>query len=221
MARRPGPPRLSAVFCLLFLALAATAGASEIAGRVVLPRVAAQASLGLPGLDPGVEGPPKMVAATDPVIVYVAQAAGDLPPTETANARVRIARGIATPALVPVSLGSQITFENADGRKHHLVCRRGALRRDLGVLAPGAEQAATFDEPGNLRFICADHKDVAVEVVVFAHAAFAVVDAQGNYRLPDLPPGLATIVAYSPRLGEVSREVEVTASGSSAVDFTF
>jgi hypothetical protein len=125
------------------------------------------------------------------------------------------------PTLIAVSLGSAIGFVNDDQRGHHLVCRRGALRRDLGPFKRGERREVAFEEPGTMRFECAQHGDVAFEVVVFAHAAFALVDDKGAYRLPDLPLGHATVVAYSPRLGEVSREVEITASGLEAVDFTF
>jgi plastocyanin len=229
MARRPGcrsrlwpPAAASFLFVVLATLPAGPTAAFEIAGTVILPKVstpASQASLGMPGLVGGAESP--AVRGAEPVIVYIAQAAGELPHTPTPNARVRLSRGRALPALVPVSLGSAIAFENDDQRGHHLVCRRGALRRDLGALKRGERREVAFEEPGNLRFECAQHGDVVVEVVVFAHAAFALVDAKGTYRLPDLPLGHATVVAYSPRLGEVSREVEVTASGLGPVDFTF
>ena len=200
------------------------AHAGSITGKVVFPEPApapaSEASAGFSGYG-GLEGPPELIKSTEPVIVYVAQAADDLPRTATKGARVRIVRGKATPALIAVSLGSDILFENGDGRGHHLVCRRGTVRRDLGVLASKEKHAIAFDEPGTLRFECAQHGDVVFEVVVFAHAAFSLVDAKGNYTLPDLPLGHATVVAYSPRLGEISREIDVTESGSTPLDFTF
>ncbi len=134
---------------------------------------------------------------------------------------MRIARGKATPAFVAVSLGSEVTFENADRRAHRLVCRRPSLRRDLGPLMRGAQQQMTFEEPGSHILGCALHDDVRIEVVVLAHAAFAVADPQGRFRLPELPAGRATVVAYSPRLGEVSREIEIPASGIAAIDLSF
>jgi plastocyanin len=226
MARRP--VRLDAVFPLALLGLllgsVVAAHAGAIVGKVLLPEPApapaSEASAGFSGLG-GLEGPPAILKGTESVIVYVAQAAGDLPHTATTGARVRILRGKATPALIPVSLGSAILFENGDGREHHLICKSGKVRRDLGVLGRKEKHAITFDEPGTLRFECAQHGDIAFEVVVFAHAAFSLVDAKGNYTLPDLPIGHATVVAYSPRLGEISREIDVSESGSTPLDFTF
>jgi plastocyanin len=228
MARRPVRlesirPLAALLGFLLGSAVAAHAGA--ITGKVLLPETApapaSEASAGFSGFGAGLEGPPGIIKGTEPVIVYVAQAAGDLPQTATKGARVRILRGKATPALIPVSLGSDIVLENGDGRAHHLVCKSGKVRRDLGVLARKERHAINFDEPGTLRFECVEHSDVAFEVVVFAHAAFSLVDAKGNYTLPDLPLGHATVVAYSPRLGEISREIDVTESGSTPLDFTF
>jgi plastocyanin len=227
MARRP--VRLDSVRLLALLGLllgsAIAAHAGAITGKVLLPEPApapaSEASAGFSGFGGGLEGPPGIIKGTEPVIVYVAQAADDLPHTATIGARVRILRGKATPALIPVSLGSDILLENVDGRAHHLICKSGKVRRDLGVLARKEKHAITFDEPGTLHFECAEHRDVAFEVVVFAHAAFSLVDAKGNYTLPDLPLGHATVVAYSPRLGEISREIDVTESGSTPLDFTF
>jgi len=226
MARRPvrlESVRPTAVLLGFLLGSAVAAHAGAIMGKVVFPEPAtappSEASAGFSGF--GLEGPPGIIKSAEPVIVYVAQAAADLPHTATTGARVRILRGKATPALIPVSLGSDVVLENGDGREHRLVCKRGKVRRDLGVLARKEKHAINFDEPGTLRFECAQHGDVAFEVVVFAHAAFSLVDAKGNYSLPDLPLGHATVVAYSPRLGEISREIDVTESGSTPLDFTF
>jgi hypothetical protein len=68
---------------------------------------------------------------------------------------------------------------------------------------------------------CALDRRMKCEIVVLAHSAFVIADAAGGYQLPDLPPGRATIVAYAPRLGEVSREVEVPESGRIEVKFAF
>ena len=227
MARRLVRPetvvRPFALLLGLMLGSALAAQAGGITGKVVLPQTTApaQASAGFGELGAGLEGPPAVMKGTEPVIVYVAQATAELPRTPTSGARMRILRGRATPSLIPISLGSQIMIENSDGRGHHLVCRRGALRMDLGPMPRGDQHAVTFDEPGTLRFECLQHGDVAFEVVVFAHAAFSLVDGQGNYSLPDLPLGHATVVAYSPRLGEISREIDVTESGATGLDFTF
>jgi len=226
MARRPVRPEVVVrplAMLLLLFAGSAIAHAGSISGKVVLPQTAApaQASAGFSGFGGGLEGPPDVLKSVEPVIVYVAQASEELPHTPTSGARVRIHRGKAMPSLIPVSLGSEIMFENGDGRGHHLVCRRGALKMDLGPLPRGQQHAATFDEPGTLRFECLQHGDVVFEVVVFAHAAFSLVDPKGNYSLPDLPLGHATVVAYSPRLGEISREIEVTDSGTTPLDFAF
>jgi plastocyanin len=195
------------------------AHAGEVEGIVLFPAPPVAANLATPGLM-GSGTAPEARRAVDPVLVYVAQAEGALPRTASAPTTVKIARGKATPAFVAVSLGSEVTFENADRRAHRLVCRR-PVRKDLGPLMRGAQQAMTFDEAGNHTLGCALHDDVRIEVVVLAHAAFAVADAQGRFRLPELPAGRATVVAYSPRLGEVSREIEIPETGIAAIDLTF
>ena len=102
--------------------------------------------------------------------------------------------------------------------------RQATRTNNAATVAEGAlkpESAMTFDEAGNHTLGCALHDDVRIEVVVLSHAAFAVADAQGRFRLPELPAGRATVVAYSPRLGEVSREIDIPDTGIAAIDLSF
>jgi plastocyanin len=200
--------------------VAARAWSGEVAGRVVVPVPVIQANLGAPPLLPGME-PDRPPVATGPVLVYVAEAAGSLPRTATAGVRVRLAGGKLNPPLVAVSLGSAIEFENADRREHRMVSRSGPLHLDLGWQARGMTRELRASQTGSIQVECALHGDMRGEIVVLAHAAFVLADAAGGYRLPDLPPGRATIVAYAPRLGEVSREVEVPESGAVEVQLAF
>jgi plastocyanin len=184
----------------------------EIAGRIVFPPPDSfEASLGTPGIlsNPGSEQP----ADAEAVVVYVAEAAGRLPRQETAGAQVRIARGELTPKLIVVSLGSVVTFTNNDRRAHQMRSRTGPQRFNLGRQVKGTARELRVQETGIIPVECAIHG--------VAHAAFSIVDPAGNYTLKGVPPGLATVVAYSPRLGEISREVVVPESGAVEVEFAF
>jgi plastocyanin len=192
----------------------------EIAGRIVFPPPDSfEASLGTPGIlsNPGSEQP----ADAEAVVVYVAEAAGRLPRQETAGAQVRIARGELTPKLIVVSLGSVVTFTNNDRRAHQMRSRTGPQRFNLGRQVKGTARELRVQETGIIPVECAIHGDMRGQIMALAHAAFSIVDPAGNYTLKGVPPGLATVVAYSPRLGEISREVVVPESGAVEVEFAF
>jgi len=194
--------------------------AGEVAGRVVLPPpVSIEAGLGVPGIFS--DSSAEEQAAAGAVVVYVAEAAGQLPRTATAGAHVRLAGGELRPRMVVVSLGSVVTFENADRRPHRMRSRTGPLRFELARQVRGTTRELRVQQTGIIPVECALHGDMRGEIIALAHAAFAIADAAGNYALRDLPPGRATVVAYSPRLGEISREVVVPESGVIQVEFTF
>jgi plastocyanin len=200
--------------------------AGEVSGRIKVPEMPAAASMGNPGSFPGADvlsgaANPGGLAAIGPVLVYVAEAEAELPERVTADTRVRIVGGKMMPSLVAVSLGSRIEFQNADRRAHRVRSRTGPLRFDLGWQAPGMSRLLEVTQTGIIPVECMISRRVKCEIVVLAHSAFAIADVSGGYRLPELPPGHATIVAYAPSLGEVSREVTVPESGKVEVDFAF
>ncbi len=191
--------------------------AGDVAGRVVVPAPPIAASFGSPGTKPGGH----TAEEPDLVLVYVAEAAAELSRETTPGVRLRIAGGRIVPKLVALSLGSVLVIENADRRAHRLVARGGPDACDLGLLKSGQMCEYTVRETGIIPLWCALHKDAAVEVVVLAHTAFTFADGGGAYSLPGVPPGVATIVAYSPRFGEVSRVVTVPDTGQVEASFRF
>lgn len=213
------------VLALALLALAVPGFAGDVTGRVELPPPPVKAGLTPPALLGGLGAGPgsgASAAAAGPVLVYVAEASAPLPRAKTSGAQLRLTGSSAAgPPLAALALGSTLVIENADSREHRLVVRGGARPIDLGVVARGGRCEFTAGETGVFALACTLHKEAAGEIVVLAHAAFAFVDANGGYRLAGLPPGLATVVAYSPRCGEVSREVTVPDSGQVEVGFKF
>jgi hypothetical protein len=215
-------PILVAQILLAFTAAPGWAG--EVTGRVELPPPAVKAAFAAPGLLDGLGAGSgaNSTAAASPILVYVAEASAPLPRAQTAGAHLRLGGSApAGPPLVALALGSTLVIESADSREHRLIVRGGGRPLDLGVIARGGRVEFTARETGVLSVACTLHKESAGEIVVLAHAAFTFADAEGGYRLAGLPPGLATVVAYSPRCGEVSREVTVPDSGQVEVGFKF
>jgi hypothetical protein len=213
---------IMAVLVWPLLEVGAAAG-GEVAGRVVHQKYeAARAHLGgMMGAAGAMQAMGNAPEPLGPVLVYVGQADGEMPHRTTASVRLRMTSGGMTPVLQAVSVGSTVEFENADRSAHRLqgTSKHGSF--DLGWQAGGTQRAVRLDNPGLVTLRCAIQGRKLGELVVLPHSCFALVDAGGAFRLIDVPPGPATVVAYSPRLGEVSRQVVVAEDGSLPLDLTF
>ena len=57
-------------------------------------------------------------------------------------------------------------------------------------------------------------------ILVFSHPFFAVTDAEGRYRIDNVPPGTYTLVAWNEGVTSESRPVTVPDGGAAEADFT-
>lgn len=222
-ARTSSSLRGRAMLGCLALAFAATPGfAGDVSGRIVLPAPPVKAGFAAPGILPNLGADAGVRPGQgDPVLVYVAEASAPLPRAKTPGAHLSLTGAKTAPPLIALALSSVLVIENADRRAHRIIAQSGSEPRDLGLLAPGQTCELVARETGVIPLACALHKEAAAEIIVLAHAAFTFADASGGFRLSGLPPGLATVVAYSPRFGEVSREVTVPDTGEVEVGFNF
>jgi plastocyanin len=68
------------------------------------------------------------------------------------------------PATTTVKVGQQVAWENHDPAQHTVTQEGGGF--DSGTLAAGGTFKATFDQPGEYRYICALHPGMKGTVVV-------------------------------------------------------
>jgi plastocyanin len=68
------------------------------------------------------------------------------------------------PATVEAEVGQKVTWENHDPAEHTVTGEDGGF--DSGTMAAGASFEATFDAPGEYRYICALHPGMKGTVVV-------------------------------------------------------
>lgn len=93
-----------------------------------------------------------------------------------------------TPHLIVVRAGATIEFKNSDG----MPCRIYSVSpAGIFVLSRQDTKAMkiSFDKPGVIEIHCADHPRIRAFLVVKENPYFAVTDAQGRYRIPNLPQG--------------------------------
>ena len=113
------------------------------------------------------------------------------------------------------------TFRTAITRT--TTCSRSRRRKsfDLGRYAVGRSKSVRFDRPGIVRVFCDIHSHMSAFILVFAHRYFAVTDADGRYRLDNVPPGTYTVdgVERSRRRSNPRRVVVPEAGGEVEVNF--
>jgi hypothetical protein len=57
-------------------------------------------------------------------------------------------------------------------------------------------------------------------ILVFGHPFFAMTDADGRYRIDNVPPGTYSLVAWSEGVSSESRAVSVPDGGATEIDLT-
>jgi plastocyanin len=115
------------------------------------------------------------------------------------------------PRLLAVQTGTTVDFPNSDFTYHNVFSLSRARRFDLGRYAAGKSKSVRFDRPGVVRVFCDIHSHMSAFVVVFNHPYFRVTDAEGRFRIDNVPPGTYTVVGWYEGEARAQRSVTVTA----------
>jgi plastocyanin len=123
------------------------------------------------------------------------------------------------PDMVVVPLGSTVLFPNMDPIFHNIYSLSKPKSFDLGSYDKGETRKATFPKPGIVEVYRYLHPNMRATVVVTPNRWYAKPDGNGRYRIPDVPPGKYTIVAWHKTAGFFRKTVVVKSDQSPTVDF--
>jgi plastocyanin len=123
------------------------------------------------------------------------------------------------PHVVAITVGSVVDFPNSDRTYHNVFSLSEARTFDLGRYAAGKSKAVRFDRPGIVRVFCDIHSHMSAYVLVFAHRFFDVTDAEGRYRIDNVPAGTYTLMLWNEAIDPEPRQVTVPESGEVEVNF--
>ena len=197
----------------LLPASASAAGLGSIRGRVELRREPASVA-GRPSVtELGMPVPP------DPPdrrrsIVYLEEA-----PRGAFEEAVRVRHTMDqrnqtfVPYVLAIPVGATVEFLNSDRTYHNVFSFSKTKRFDLGRYARGGRKGVRFDRPGVVRVFCDIHSHMSAFVLVFAHRYFATTDAEGRYRIDNVPPGTYTVVAWNDGQARQNHSVRVPEGG--------
>jgi plastocyanin len=122
------------------------------------------------------------------------------------------------PHLLAVTTGTTVEFPNSDRIYHNVFSLSKAARFDLGRYAVGRSKSIRFDRPGIVRVFCDIHSHMNAFILVFSHPYFAMTDAQGSYRINNVPQGSYSVVAWNEGTLSEPRSVSVAAGAPTELD---
>jgi len=188
----------SATVALLLLLLAL---ASPVSAQQVAPSTGA--------LHGTVDARP--VAARASAVVYLENVPGTFRPP--ARHTVLDQHGLMfMPHVLAILRGTTVDFLNSDNVRHNVFTLDGEAY-NLGSWPQGETRPFTFQRIGVYRQLCQVHPEMQGFILVLANPFFAISDADGNFRIADIPPGTYSLRVWSERLPATTQQVTVTAGG--------
>jgi plastocyanin len=124
------------------------------------------------------------------------------------------------PHVLLVPRGSTVAIGSSDPILHNLRIFREAEML-MHEWQPPAPQPNTiswrFDEAGRFLVRCGVHAWMSAWIVVADHPYYAISDAEGNFTIPEAPPGASTLHVWHEALGEQQHAVVVNDHTASVV----
>jgi plastocyanin len=118
-----------------------------------------------------------------------------------------------TPRVLVVPVGGTVDFLNSDRLLHNL----HSISKDNASFnrtqPRGRNIPITFTKPELVTITCDLHSWMKSWVVVAEHPFYAVTDAAGAFRLPNVPPGKYKLRMWQEALGSAARDVVVGPEG--------
>lgn len=138
------------------------------------------------------------------------------------NAQMEQKNETFVPHVLPVLVGSTVSFPNEDPILHNVFSDSPTHKFDLGLYPRGQSRSVKFDKPGVVEIRCNVHNTMSAFVVVEPTPYFAVPNERGVFQITELPPGNYTVKAWNPRFGALARPFSIESQGEVAsVNFDF
>lgn len=144
------------------------------------------------------------------ILVYYTPSGGaERRPPPAKPFELKMSRKQFEPSSLIIPRGSTVRFPNDDTILHNVFSVSGRNRFDLGLYRRGAGKEATFDYPGVVRVFCNVHHSMVAHVVVVDTPHYTVTEADGSFRLTDLPAGEGELTLWFERSDPWNRKVTV------------
>jgi plastocyanin len=125
------------------------------------------------------------------------------------------------PTLLPVQVGTKVEFPNFDDTYHSIFSYSPAKRFDVGRYRPEERPipSVVFDQPGLVTLRCDIHEHMRGLILVVNTPYFIVTNADGRFRLNNLPAGNYTLKAWIDSKTTLAKPVHLKNGEALNVDF--
>jgi hypothetical protein len=103
------------------------------------------------------------------------------------------------PRVLATTVGSAVRFPNQDPILHNAFSTSKDNAFDVGLYGQGEGQAVTFSHVGYVRVYCNVHHSMIGHILVLDTPYFVRPDANGDFRLVDVPAAEGDLVIWSER----------------------
>ncbi len=128
-----------------------------------------------------------------------------------------------TPHVVGVRVGQPIDIVNSDDTLHNVHAMPMTNQEfNQGQPVKGFRMTKTFTAPEVMvRFVCNVHGWMRAWVGVMPNPYFAVTDASGAFKIPNLPPGTYTIGVWHETFGAQEQKVTIAEKQDATLSLTY
>jgi plastocyanin len=161
------------------------------------------------------------VSAKGASVVYIEAIAGKTFPAPTEKIVIDQKGLLFQPHVAAVPLGATVTFLNSDKVAHNIfwpaISGNKKLSHNLGTWPSGQTREFKFDTPGVVPLLCNVHPEMSAYIIVSPTPYFALTDADGNYKIANVPDGQYSVSAWHEGSKVQTKPVKV--AGDSSADF--
>ncbi len=119
-----------------------------------------------------------------------------------------------SPRTAVVPRGTKVNFPNLDSIFHNVFSTSEGNAFDLGNARAGdAVKSRVMSNPGVVEIFCNMHSRMSASILVAPSGLFTKVEADGTFKLENVPVGARKIAVWAGGESVASRSVEVSASG--------
>jgi len=221
------------ILCVPALGLAGPAGGT-VSGRVTLSGAAPK----LKPLDLSKEPACVKMHAYDPlfpeavvtgygntlrnVVVYISSGDSESAPTPASPVTYDQQGCHYTTHVLALRVGQEVRISNSDPISHNIHPLAKVNREWNKIQLPGVPPFSyAFDREEIIPIRCNIHPWMLGYFVVLRTSHFAVTGDDGQFTLPNLPPGHYVVTAWHETYGTQSKEVTIGSGESQSLDFSF
>jgi plastocyanin len=163
----------------------------------------------------------KVTAGKGASVVYIDAIAGKTFPAPTEKVVIDQKGLLFQPHVAAVPVGSTVEFLNSDKVAHNIfwpaVSGNKKMSHNMGTWPSGQKREFKFDTAGVVPLLCNVHPEMSAYIVVSPTPYFAVTDADGSYKIANVPEGQYTVTAWHEGMKPQSKPAKV--GGDTTLDF--